>query len=83
MADTTPLILSEPYSSFVQQQIDDGHYGSASEVVESGLRLLREHEARVAAVRAALIEGEESGAPAVFDLRAFLAEMRSGHPLAS
>jgi antitoxin ParD1/3/4 len=79
MAAAAPLILTEPYSTFVQQQIDDGHYGTASEVVESGLRLLQARDARVAAVRAALIEGEESGPSRPFDFHAFRARNGASH----
>jgi hypothetical protein len=46
------------------------------DVVRAGLRLLEEHEAKLAALRAALIEGEQSRLPEPFDFDGFLAEMR-------
>ncbi|HWU13424.1 MAG TPA: type II toxin-antitoxin system ParD family antitoxin [Caulobacter sp.] len=75
MAKNTSIVLSEHFQTFIEGQIAEGRYGSASEVVRAGLRLLENQEARMAALRAALIEGELSGEPQPFDLEAFLAEM--------
>lgn len=67
MARNTSITLGDHFVEFVERQVAEGRYGSASEVVRAGLRLLEEHEARVAALRSALIVGEESGAPTPFD----------------
>jgi antitoxin ParD1/3/4 len=72
MSKNTSITLGNHFASFVEQQVSDGRYGSASEVVRAGLRLLEEHEAKLAALRAALAHGEESGPPAPFDFEAFL-----------
>ena len=79
MNKRTTLSLDTPFSEFVEQQVEEGRYASASEVVQAGLRLLEEQEAHVEAVRAAIIEGEESGEPQPFDLKEFLAEMHRDH----
>ncbi|GGA82367.1 hypothetical protein GCM10011491_07220 [Brucella endophytica] len=50
-----------------------GNYGSASDVVRAGLRLLEEQEAKLKALEAALKEGEESGPATKFDYNDFLA----------
>ena len=76
MNKRTSISLETPYSEFVEQQVGEGNYASASEVVQAGLQLLEEHEAYVAAVRAALIEAEESGPSEPFDLQEFLEDMR-------
>lgn len=61
MPRNTSVTIGKHYESFIAQQLEGGRYGSASEVVRAGLRLLEEHEGRVERLRAALIEGEKSG----------------------
>lgn len=79
MNKRTTISLDTPFSEFVAQQVEEGRYASASEVVQAGLRLLEEREAYVEAVRAAIVEGEESGDPQPFDLKEFLEEMHREH----
>jgi antitoxin ParD1/3/4 len=79
MSKNTSISLGDHFNGFIHKQIEQGRYGSASEVVRAGLRLLEEHEAKVKALQEALIEGEESGPPAPFDNDAFLKRMREKH----
>ena len=72
MSKNTSIVLSEHFQTFIEGQVANGRYGSASEVVRAGLRLLEEREARVVALRAALVEGEESGTPQPFDVDEFI-----------
>lgn len=77
MSRDTSLTLGDHFADFVDQQVAGGRYGSASEVVRAGLRLLEEQEARLTALRVALIEGESSGAARPLDVEAFLQAQRS------
>lgn len=77
MSKHTSISLGEHFNGFVESQLAQGRYGSASEVVRAGLRLLEEHEIKVKALRAALIEGEESGSSTAFDFDAFVERKRA------
>lgn len=76
MARNTSISLGDHFASFIDQQVQDGRYGSASDVVRAGLRLLEENEAKLQALRSALIEGEKSGPSTPFDFNAFVAGKR-------
>ncbi|WP_336081748.1 type II toxin-antitoxin system ParD family antitoxin [Thalassospira sp. CH_XMU1448-2] len=79
MARNTSVSLGEHFTGFIDGQVKSGRYGSASDVVRAGLRLLEEHEAKVKALQEALIEGEQSGPAKPFDGDAFLARMKAEH----
>ncbi|MEO0525518.1 MAG: type II toxin-antitoxin system ParD family antitoxin [Pseudomonadota bacterium] len=76
MAKNTSMSLGDHFAGFIETQVSNGRYGSASDVVRAGLRLLEEHEAKVQALKDALIAGENSGEPRSFDREAFQARMR-------
>lgn len=69
MSKNTSLILGDHFTDFIANQLHDGRYGSASEVVRQALRLLEEREQKLAALRLALIEGENSGKPKKLNMK--------------
>ena len=75
----TSVSLGEYFTNFIDAQVQTGRYGSASDVIRSGLRLLEEHDLKLKALQEALIAGEESGELERFDSEAFLARMRAKH----
>ncbi len=79
----TSISLGDHFQAFTDRTIQEGRYASTSEVVRAGLRLLEEREAKLAALRQALIEGEESGPAEPFDFDAFLDEKREAHKSAA
>lgn len=68
MARNTSISLGDHLSRFIDAQIGAGRFGSASEVVREGLRLLEERELRLQALRDALIDGEKSGSAGLLDM---------------
>ena len=79
MARTVTVTLGPHYEEFIQANIAGGRYNNVSEVIRAALRLMEDEEARLAAIRAALIEGEESGIVEDFDPEKFLEELHAGY----
>jgi len=77
MARNTSMSLGDHFAGFIDTQVQSGRYGSASDVVRAGLRLLEEREAKMKALQDALIAGEQSGQPQPFDFEAFKARKRA------
>ena len=77
MAKNTSMSLGDHFASFIDTQVQNGRYGSASDVVRAGLRLLEEHETKVKALQDALIAGEQSGEPLPFDFDEFKARKQA------
>ncbi|MEN3157704.1 type II toxin-antitoxin system ParD family antitoxin [Alkalimonas sp. NCh-2] len=76
MAKNTSITLGDHFESFIRSQIENGRYGSASEVIRSALRLLENQEAKLQSLRQLLLEGEQSG-DADYDLNSLISELDS------
>lgn len=74
MTKNTSIILGKRYDGFVSNLVSSGRYGSVSETIRAGLRLLEEEEIKKEALRQALIDGEKSGT-AEYTLESFLTEL--------
>lgn len=79
MTRNTSVTLGEHFERFIEEQIAQGRFETADEVVRAGLRLLEDEEAGLRALRDALLEGERSGPPASLDWDDFLSHKRAEH----
>lgn len=77
MARTVTVSLGPHYEEFIKQNIAGGRYNNVSEVIRAALRRLEEDEIRLAALRAALIEGEDSGIAQDFDPQGFVERLNA------
>lgn len=77
MARTLTVALGPHYEDFIQSTIASGRYNNASEVVRAALRCLEDDETRLAALRAAIDEGDASVDVADFDRDVFLSELKA------
>lgn len=74
------VTIGEHYERMLQSMVDSGRYSTVSEVIREGLRMVEEREqlrqAKLAALRQLIAEGDESGDPEVLDMAAIKAEAR-------
>jgi len=76
MQKNTSVTLGDHFDKFITKQINFGNYGSVSETIRAGLRLLEERELKLAELRRSLVEGEKSG-KAKYSLAAIKKELNS------
>ena len=65
------ITLTAQQDGWIRTQIADGHYTNDSECIRDLIRKEQDRRSRREAVRAALIEGENSGDPRSFNPAAF------------
>ena len=85
MAKNNSITLGDHFAGFCSTQIGAGRHSNMSEVVRAGLRILEEHEQKVAALRGALEEGAASGhaGPVGFDVIKRAAREQAEQPSAN
>ena len=76
MQKNTSVSLGSHFETFINQQIQKGRYGSTSEAIRAGLRLLEVEETKLETLRRALIEGETSGR-ADYSLKNLITELNA------
>lgn len=69
---STSFTIGEHFQRFTREQVASGRFGSTSEVIRAGLRLLEAEEQKLEALRAAIQEGLDSGVARPFDFDAFM-----------
>lgn len=60
MPKNTSITLSDHFTDFVSREVDTGRFGTASEVVRAGLRLLELEAKKLEVLRLAIDEGDAS-----------------------
>jgi antitoxin ParD1/3/4 len=61
MPKNTSMTLGEHFDGFIANQINEGRFASASEVVRAALRMFEDNERKIAVLKKLLEEGEQSG----------------------
>ena len=67
---STIVTLGQHWDEFIKIMLKEGRYGSASELMRAGLRLLEEQEGERARLRVALMEGDAAPDAGPLDMAA-------------
>ncbi|MGB5708104.1 MAG: type II toxin-antitoxin system ParD family antitoxin [Arenicellales bacterium] len=73
------ITVTDQQDRWIKAQIAAGQFTNDSEYVRDLIRRDQASQANIEAIRAALIEGEESGDPKPFDSNQFKQEMAAKH----
>jgi len=74
MSKNTSVNLSAHFTAMIDALVASGRFGSASEIVREGLRLIEAREAALERLRRSVAESEASGAATPFDMSEWLEE---------
>ena len=73
------ITITDQQDNWIKAQITAGAFTNDSEYIRDLIRRDQTSKADIEAIRAALIEAEESGKPQPFDARQFKQEMAAKH----
>ena len=73
---TTSLSLGKHWEDFLEAKVAEGRYGSKSEVIRASLRMLEEHDEKLARLEELLQEGLDSGDAGPLDMAEYKKEAR-------
>lgn len=79
MANKSQIHLGDYFENFINSQIQNGRYASASEVVRAALRLFEQEENQKKGLIKELKKGEQSGFVQKFDHEKFFSNLHSKH----
>jgi len=73
------ITITDNQDSWIKSQIHAGEFTNDSEYIRDLIRRDQTSQADIEVIRAALIEGEESGEPQPFDVARFKSAMTAKH----
>ena len=73
------ITITDNQDNWIKSQIKAGEFTNDSEYIRDLIRRDQTSQADIEAIRAALIEGEESGEPQPFDVAQFKKSMSAKH----
>ena len=76
MSKNISVGVTDPITDFIAPRFPKKYDGIATDLYQAGSEFLEKREAKLTALRAALVEGEASGPPVELDFEAFLADRR-------
>jgi antitoxin ParD1/3/4 len=73
------ITITDNHDKWIKSQIKAGEFTNDSEYIRDLIRRNQISQANIEVIRAALIEGEESGEPQPFDIAQFKSAMTAKH----
>jgi len=73
------ITITDNQDNWIKSQINAGGFTNDSEYIRDLIRRDQTSQADIEVIRAALIEGEESGEPQLFDIGKFKSAMTAKH----